>query len=83
MAGPSEIVPLDDVSVVVPEHAEARPLLPELAEALLLATGAAEGCAEAKLLATGEAEGWVAAPLLPTGATEGCATAPLLAPLEL
>ncbi len=30
MAGPSEIVPLDDVSVVVPEHAEVRPLLPEL-----------------------------------------------------
>ena len=26
MAGPSEMVPLDDVSVVAPEHAEVSPL---------------------------------------------------------
>ena len=31
MAGPSEMVPLDDVSVVAPEHAEVRPEL-ELSE---------------------------------------------------
>ena len=29
MAGPSEIVPLDDVSEAEPEHAEVRPLLLE------------------------------------------------------
>ena len=30
MAGPSDIVPLEDVSEVAPEHAEVRPLLSEL-----------------------------------------------------
>jgi hypothetical protein len=70
LAGPSEIVPLVDVSVVAPEHAEVRPLLPELCKPpVLLRTGAAEGCATV--------------PLLATGAVEGCASPPLLAPLEL
>jgi hypothetical protein len=43
LAGPSEIVPLVDASVVAPEHAEVRPLLPELADPPLLATGADVG----------------------------------------
>ena len=30
MAGPSDIVPLEDVTEVAPEHAEVRPLLSEL-----------------------------------------------------
>ncbi len=30
MAGPSEIVPLEDASTAAPEHAETRPLLPKL-----------------------------------------------------
>jgi hypothetical protein len=30
LAGPSDIVPLEDVSEVAPEHAEVRPLLSEL-----------------------------------------------------
>ena len=30
MAGPSEIVPLEDASTAAPEHAEARPLSPLL-----------------------------------------------------
>ena len=30
MAGPSDIVPLEDVSEVAPAHAEVRPLLSEL-----------------------------------------------------
>ena len=69
MAGPSEIVPLVDVSVVAPEHAEVRPLLPELADPPLLATGADVGTA--------------VAPLLAAGVAVGTAVAPLLAPLEL
>ena len=36
MAGPSEIVPLGDVSKAEPEHAEVRPLVLELEEARLL-----------------------------------------------
>ena len=36
MAGPSEIVPLDDESEADPEHAEVRPLLLKLDGRLLL-----------------------------------------------
>ena len=68
MAGPSEIVPLVDVSVVAPEHAEVRPLLPELADPPLLATGA---------------DVTAVAPLLAAGVAVGAGEAPLLAPLEL
>ena len=63
MAGPSEMVPLDDVSVVAPEHLEVRSLLPELGDPPLDATGAAEGAAEVPLLETGGAEGAAGAPL--------------------
>ena len=71
MAGPSEMVPLDDVSVAAPEHPEVRSLLPELGDPPLDATGAAEGAAELE------------APLLETGGAEGAAGAPLVALLEL
>ena len=50
MVGPSEIVPLDDVSDVVPEHAEVSPLLPETDAAVL--GGAAVG-AEAAAVGLG------------------------------
>ena len=41
MAGPSEMVPLDDVSVVGPEHADVRPLLlePDVEEGGLIRPG--------------------------------------------